>query len=126
MIQVCSNSTSESRDLGQSEASIPANQRLEDVTKRADGGKLLCIKKRVLVALLFLSKYNFAHYIFCDHNKCSRVYWDLAQVVARHDEQELRGQRQFSETKQYLRDRDGSNSAQRLVRPDLFCSYRGA
>ena len=62
--------------------------------------------------LLFLSKYNFDHCIFCDLNKCSRVYWDLAQVVARHDEQELRGQRQFSETKQYLSDRDGSNSAQ--------------
>ena len=58
----------------QSEASIPANQRLKDVTKRADGGKLLCIKKRVLMELLFLSKYNFDHCIFCDLNKCSRVY----------------------------------------------------
>ena len=100
----------------QSEASFPANQRLEDVTKRADGGKLLCIKKIVLMALLFLSKYNFAHCIFCDLNKCSRVfYWDLVQIQARHDEQEPRGQRQFSETKQYLNDRDGSNCAQRLA-----------
>ena len=67
----------------QSEASIPANQRLKDVTKRADGGKLLCIKKRVLMELLFLSKYNFDHCIFCDLNKCSRVYWDLTQIEAR-------------------------------------------
>ena len=88
--------TAESRDLGQSEAGILANQRLEDVTKRADGGKLLCIKKIVLMALLFLSKYNFAHCMFCDLNKCSRVYWDLVQIQARHDEQEPREQRQFS------------------------------
>ena len=68
------------------------------MTKRADAGKLLCIKKRVLMELLFLSKQNLAHCIFCDLNKCSRVYWDLTQIEARHEEQEPRGQRQFSET----------------------------
>ena len=118
MIQVCSTSDrGVTICLGQSEASILTNQRLEDVTKRADGdgGKLLSIKKIVLMALLFLSKYNFAHCMFCDLNKCSRVYWDLVQIQARHDEQEPRGQRQFSETKQYLNDRDGSNCAQRLA-----------
>ena len=90
------------------------------MAKRAYEGKVLCIKKIVLMALLFLSKYNFAHCIFCDLNKCSQVYstllyWDLVQIQARHDEQEPRGQRQFSETKQYLNDRDGSNCAQRLA-----------
>ena len=100
MIQVCSNSDRgvtwswpiRGQYSDQSEASIPANQRLEDVTKWADGGKLLCIKKRVLMELLFLSKYNFDHCIFCDLNKCSQVYWDLAQIEARHEEQEPKWQ----------------------------------
>ena len=70
----------------------------------------------VLIELLFLSKQNFAHHIFCNLNKCSRVYKDFAQIGARHEEQEPR----LQET------RMRSNCAQRLVRPALFCSYRTA
>ena len=108
---------------GQSEVSIPANQR-PDTIKYVTGRRheelteenCAVFKKRVLIELLFLSKQNFAHHIFCNLNKCSRVYKDFAQIGARHEEQEPR----LQET------RMRSNCAQRLVRPALFCSYRTA
>ena len=62
-------------------ASIPANQR-PDTIKYVTGRQheelteenCAVFKKRVLIELLFLSKQNFAHHIFCNLNNCSRVY----------------------------------------------------